>query len=75
MSEGLSMVQAVYGLTTDGWTSTKLRAWLRNAELQPLKRVHRSGTELRYRIEEPERFTRFTTKVLPGGIHLVLGWI
>lgn len=71
----MSQIQAVYALGTDKWTPTLLRAWLKKHGLKPIKRVHIVGDEIRYRILPPLRFARFTTKKLPGGIHLVLGWL
>ena len=69
-----SEIQAAYGLTTDGWTPTGLLRWLKNHDMQPIKRLHRNGTELRYRIRSPHLYARFRTKILPNGVHLVLGF-
>jgi hypothetical protein len=70
----MSEIQAVYALTTDGWSASTIRHWLKTEGLQPIKRAHRLGTEIRYRITPPRRYSRFTTRVLNNGIHLVLGW-
>lgn len=70
----MSEIQAVYALTTDGWNASALRQWLTHEGLTPIKRAHRLGTEIRYRITPPGHYARFTTKVLPNGVHLVLGY-
>jgi len=69
-----SQIQSVYGMSSRGWTATRMRAWLKSEGLKPIKRVQKEGDEMRYRIRLPGRYSRFTTKVLPNGIHLVLGW-
>lgn len=67
-------IQAIYGLETDGWTSKKLRIWMKQHKLKPIKRLHKKGNELRYRIRDPTLYSKYSTQVLPEGIHLVIGW-
>ncbi len=74
ISVAMSEIQAVYGLTTDGWTPLAIRRWLKAEGLKPIKSVHKLGTELRYRIKNPARYRRFTTRILPNKIHLVIGF-
>ena len=66
-------IHSIYFMTTDGWTTTTARAWLKAHGYKPIKKVHKMGNELRYRLIDPEVFSRFTTKVLPNGTHLVIG--
>jgi len=70
----MSEVQAVYALEPR-WSPTRLRAWLKKHNLKPIKAVHRLGTEIRYRIRSPSRYTHFTTQKLANGVYLVLGWL
>jgi hypothetical protein len=65
-------VQAVY--FPDSWAMSDMRAWLRKAGHVPLKEPHHVGHITRWRIQEPGQFGRFVTKVLPNGVHLVLGF-
>ena len=57
------------------WTSANARSWLKQHNLIPIKRVHHTENTLRYRIRDPRLFKRFSTKVLPNHINIVLGWI
>ena len=68
-----SEIHSIYGLSTDGWTPTLMRAWLKKHKLKAIKPVHKMGTQLRYRIKDPKLFKRFTTKKI-GNIYLVIGW-
>ena len=38
---------------TQGWTCTEARAWLKKHHFQPIKKVHKTSGNLRYRITEP----------------------
>jgi len=64
-------VQAVT-FAADRWTPGGARNWLQRHGYTPLKRAHRTRGQLRYRIAEPVLGARYATKVLPGGIDLVL---
>jgi hypothetical protein len=70
---GTWRVQSIYFLTP-GWNATSARAWLVNNDVVPLKRMHRIGREMRYRIRDPNEFTRFRTRISPDGVHIVLGF-
>jgi hypothetical protein len=67
-----SVVQAVYFIQPV-WSETKAKKWLADHNYHPIKTMHPSGDEMRYRLQSPDKFARFTTKVLPNGVHLVLG--
>ena len=56
------------------WTSDKARQWMRQNKYKPIKRVHKTANQLRYRIKNPKRFRRFRVKELGKGISLVLGF-
>jgi hypothetical protein len=58
------------------WTAPDARKWLAKNGRVPIKRVHKTPNELRYRLADPALFARFATKVLPGGvgIKLTIGW-
>jgi hypothetical protein len=53
-------VQAVY--FPDSWA------------MCPIKEPHHVGHITRWRLQEPGQFGRFVTRVLPNGVHLVLGF-
>ena len=55
------------------WTTTKAREWLKNHNYIPIKRVHKMGNELRYRIRDPAQFKTFRTKKLKDDIYIVFG--
>lgn len=55
------------------WTPTTARKWLIQHNIKPLKAVHKTKNELRYRINEPYLYSRFFSKKLPDDIILVLG--
>ncbi len=69
----MSTVQAVI-FNNKKWTSEKARSWLKSHEYIPLKRVHKTTNFLRYRIKDPSKFKRFTTKKMSNGIELVIGF-
>lgn len=68
-----SEIQAAYALVPE-WNARSLRAWLRLHGLTPIKRAHRVGSEIRYRLAPPELYRRYRTKVLPNGVYLVFGY-
>ena len=68
----MSEIQAVLFKTSEGWTSTKSRKWLKENSLKPIKRVHKVGDLLRYRIKEPD-YKFYTTKSQKNGINFVIG--
>lgn len=67
-----SHVQAVYFMKPK-WSIRRSAEWLSAHGLEPIKPAHIRGSEIRYRILEPT-FHRYTTLVLVGGVHLVIGW-
>ncbi len=68
-----SEIQSIY-FTHPEWTTTKARQWLKLNNYKPIKRVHKLGSELRYRLTVPEQYKKFRTKKSPNGIHFVLGF-
>lgn len=56
------------------WNTIKAMRWLKNHNIKPLKRVHKTEDKLRYRVNDPSNYSRFRTKKLGGGIELVLGF-
>jgi len=58
---------------SDMWTPSQARGWLARNGIKPIKPVHRKGNQLRYRIKDPSLYRGFVTKVVDGGIHLVIG--
>ncbi len=56
------------------WTYQTAFKWLQHNHQRPIKGVHETKHFLRYRIRNPERFSRFITKKLPNGIDLIIGF-
>lgn len=67
-----SKIQAVI-FNIDMWTTDKARKWLKEHDLIPIKRVHKTARFLRYRIMEPT-FNHYKTKILDNGIEIVYGF-
>jgi hypothetical protein len=70
----MSEVQAVL---FQGFTAPAASRWLDAHGYKPIKKMHREGTLMRYRMRDPT-YKRYTTETLikPNGrrILLVLGW-
>jgi hypothetical protein len=49
----MSDIQAVLFDKRKNWTTTKAKRWLNKHHLKPIKEVHETKNELRYRIQEP----------------------
>lgn len=59
------------------WTTQMAREWLRDHQIVPIKRVHVTEENLRYRIHEPEIYQRLRVLHLgkkKTGISFVLGY-
>jgi hypothetical protein len=56
------------------WTTKDARNWLKKHGIAQLKRVDVAKNWYRYRIIEPEHFSRFITKKLPSNIELIIGY-
>ncbi len=67
-----SETQSVYFMD-DIWNPTSARQWLKKHNYYPIKNVHHNGSQLRYRITNPELYRKFATLDLNNGIYLVLG--
>ena len=69
----MSNIQAVL-FDVDKWSATKARSWLKNKKLNRIKRVHRKGNYLRYRIQDPRKYKKFITKNTKKSIKLIIGF-
>jgi hypothetical protein len=63
------------------YNTRQARRWLVKNKLSPIKRVHKVKpgggtriTQLRYRIRDPDQFSRFITKKTGKGISLIIGF-
>jgi len=65
-------VQAVT-FPMEDWTPTRSRAWLAVHSFEPIKPARIEGHYRRYRLSDPRRYDQFYTKVLPNGVHLIIG--
>ena len=75
MSSTFALVQAVTFDARAGWDPTHALSWCLQHRLIPIKPMRVEGWHLRYRIHNPREFSHFTTKKLPGGIDLIIGWL
>ena len=55
------------------FTTAQARRWLIKNDLRAMKVVHITGSYLRYRVEDPNHFRRFSTKKLSNGVEAVIG--
>lgn len=55
--------------------TSKARRWLKKHNYTPLKRVHKSRNRLRYRLEEPDKFSKLITKKTKEGITFIIGYV
>lgn len=65
-------LQSIVFMTTDGWTASRARQWLRQHNKTPIKQVHKKGKELRYRISQPT-YKKYYTKKIEKGVMYVIG--
>jgi hypothetical protein len=70
----MSEAQAVVFELTSGWNPKTARSWLRDRGYKPIKPVHRTGQSLRYRLNDPKKYSSFITKQLGQGIKLIIGF-
>lgn len=56
------------------WDILNSHQWLIRHNLYPIKSPHITKNKIRYRLKHPSRFKQFSTKQLPHGIHLVIGY-
>jgi hypothetical protein len=54
------------------YTSKDALQWLKKHELSPIKRVHVTKNYLRYRINEPTKYTKMRT-IKKDGIDIIIG--
>jgi hypothetical protein len=65
------MIQAVL-FSRNNFNTRRARQWLRQHNLVPIKRVHKTPGYLRYRIMEPDSAASYSTKKVKEGIKIVL---
>lgn len=65
------MIQAVL-FDRNKWTSAEARKWLKLHNYQPIKRVHITNNNLRYRLKQPFKTSRYITKHLSNGVTLII---
>jgi len=53
------------------YTKTQANKWLKEHNIKPLKKVHITENQLRYRIVEPVEGAKFRTKQIGDGISFV----
>jgi hypothetical protein len=56
------------------YTPTTAREWLKNHNFKPIKPVHKTNDNLRYRIQDPSKYKSFITKHISDGITFVIGF-
>ena len=70
-----SKIQAVVFLKPK-WNVTKARKWLRDHKIKPKKLPDfKFKNQIRFRIEDPKKFKRFSTKKTKDDVNLILGFI
>lgn len=68
------MIQAIL-FDNKKWTTKKAKEWLRSHDYTPIKPVHITKNYLRYRLVDPQIFSRFSITKLPNDIELVIGYL
>jgi hypothetical protein len=58
----MSKVQSVVFVRADDWPYADRHAFLNRHHLEPIRRVHITPTQYRYRIHDPRDFEHFITK-------------
>lgn len=66
----MSEIQSIYFI---GWNAKDARDWLKKNNYKPIKKAHKKGTELRYRLKDPDLYKSFVTNKHDNGIYFVLG--
>lgn len=56
------------------WTILGAHQWMIKHRFYPIKSPDITRNRLRFRLENPSKFSRFITKVLPKGIELIIGF-
>lgn len=69
----MSEIQSVL-FDINKYDTKKTRKWLKSAKLVPIKRVHKTDENLRYRIRDPSNYKRFRTKKVDEGVKFILGF-
>lgn len=54
------------------WDEKTASDWLKKHDHHPIKKVHITKNYLRYRLEQPSKFSNYITKKLDNGIDLVI---
>jgi hypothetical protein len=71
----MSERQSIVFFKKYGWNKAKSKKWLDLHNLHPIKDVDEHiSSELRYRMNDPKKYSHFTSQKLNNGIQIVLGW-
>lgn len=70
------MVSTIQAILFDRiyWTRYEAETWLLKHNLYPIKNAHLTQNEIRFRLKNPDEFSRFRTKKIKHGIKLVMGF-
>lgn len=68
----MSAIQSVR-FDKKSWSQSEALNWLHDYNMQPIKPVHITTNELRYRMQPPKLFKRFYTVVIPNGVKFIVG--
>jgi len=68
----MSKIQAIAFPIT--FKKSQIIDFLYKHQYEPIKPMRIEGNYYRVRLEQPEQFKRYTTKILPDGIHLIIGY-
>ena len=66
-------IQAIVFEKSNGWTLGSSKSWIDYHNYKPIKGVHETETQYRYRIEDPTHFNRFVTKIIGHKVHIIYG--
>ena len=69
----MSEIQAIL-FPKDRFTPAQARAWLREHHNIPIKRAHQTKNYIRYRLTDPTKYSRYSTKITREGVELIIGY-
>lgn len=56
------------------WDLPMAKRWVREHGFRPRKEVHETRKFFRFRLQNPDKYSRLRTKVLSDGIEFVIGY-
>jgi hypothetical protein len=68
----MTEIQAVI-FKKNNYTPTKARSWLDKNKIPRKKKVHKTKNYLRYRVEDPKKYSKYATKSINKNVKLILG--